>query len=78
LLAWRSRFFSICNKFNIPPAAACIQFGISPPQIVSIALNSTKPNRTKQNIALLQTKIPNGFWKALEYENLIAKGYPFL
>ncbi|UCG28216.1 MAG: aldo/keto reductase, partial [Bacteroidales bacterium] len=76
--AWREKFFSICSKYKINPAAACVQFGMSPKGVVSIALNTSRPDRIRENVELVQVRIPDGFWKAMKEEGLIRQDYPFL
>ncbi|RDC65227.1 D-threo-aldose 1-dehydrogenase [Adhaeribacter pallidiroseus] len=48
------RFFVLCQVFNILPAAACVQFGLNAPGVVSIALNTTSSKRTKENVPMIQ------------------------
>jgi D-threo-aldose 1-dehydrogenase len=45
LFAWRERFFSVCRRFDVKPAHACVQFGQSVPGIVATALNTAKHQR---------------------------------
>jgi D-threo-aldose 1-dehydrogenase len=47
---WRNSFFSVCNKFNVTPAAACVQFAMTPPGVLSISLNTSLPGRVKENV----------------------------
>lgn len=77
LFEWRDKFFRICNSFNIKPAEACVRFAMTPPGVVSIALNTSKPERVRQNIELVSKKIPEEFWITMKEEDLIDKNYPF-
>jgi D-threo-aldose 1-dehydrogenase len=77
LFEWRERFYGVCEKFDISPAAACVQFGLSAPGVVSVALNTTKPERVAQNVALIQKDVPSGFWSAMKDAGLIARDYPY-
>lgn len=78
LLDWRNKFYALCSEFNIKPAAASIYFSLHIPGITSIALNSSSPQRTKQNIELANTEIPAAFWIKMKAEGLIDKAYPYL
>jgi len=78
LFSWRDGFFKICERFRINPAAACVQFGISPAGVVSVALNTSQPKRVKQNVELVQAEVPDKFWRAMKEEGLIRKDYPFV
>ena len=74
---WRDKFFAICKRFEISPATACVQFALSHPGVLSIALNTSKPERMAQNIASVTTAVPNDFWLAMKEEGLIDPDYPF-
>jgi D-threo-aldose 1-dehydrogenase len=54
-----------------------VQFGLTPPGVASIALNTSKPDRVQQNVALVQTVVPQKFWTACKDAGLIAKDYPY-
>ncbi len=73
---WREKFFALCQKFDIVPATACVQFGVSHPGIISIALNTSNPKRVAQNIASVTADTPNDFWQAMKEHGLIDKNYP--
>ncbi|MBN1789333.1 MAG: aldo/keto reductase [Bacteroidales bacterium] len=75
---WRENFFSICKKFNVVPAHACVQFALTPPGVISISLNTSNPNRVKNNVESVACKIPEGFWKEMVEKGLINKEYPHL
>jgi D-threo-aldose 1-dehydrogenase len=72
---WREKFFALCREFDILPATACVQFGLSHPGVFSIALNTSNPKRVAQNIASVTAHIPNDFWLAMKDEGLIDKNY---
>jgi D-threo-aldose 1-dehydrogenase len=76
LFAWRDAFFRLCGDFGVSPATACVQFAKSVPGVVSIALNTAKPERIAENVALVQADIPSGFWSALKDAGLIDRLYP--
>ena len=78
LFEWRGRFFALCERFDVLPAEACIQFGMSVPGVVSIALNTSKPSRVQQNVAAVQAEIPSGFWAAMKEEGLVARDYAYV
>lgn len=78
LFKWRDKFYEICNEFNVLPSEACVQFGLTPPGVISIALNTSKPDRVRKNVAAVQAKLPREFWRAMQENNLINISYPFL
>jgi len=78
LFAWRERFFRLCAKWNVEPAVACVQFGLSPPGVAAVALNTSKPERVADNVRAVQADIPAGFWRAMKREGLIRPDYPWV
>lgn len=78
LFKWRDDFFSLCSKYNIAPAAACIQFALSAPGVVSIALSTTNAKRIKENTEMARTELPKEFWEELKASGLIDKDYNYL
>jgi D-threo-aldose 1-dehydrogenase len=75
---WRKTFFSICNQFQVMPAQACISFGMTPPGVISIALNTSDPNRVKENVNAVTTKVPPEFWGEMVKNGLVGPDYPYL
>lgn len=76
LFAWRERFFAVCREFGVSPADACIQFAMTAPGVVSVALNTSSPERIRQNVESVQATIPDRFWTALKDADVIARDYP--
>lgn len=75
---WRSRFYSICNEYGIKPAASAISFAINIPGVKSIALNSSHPQRVKENLQMADAVIPAAFWSRMKEEGLIERDYPYV
>jgi len=71
LFAWRDNFNALCKEFEITPAAACVQFSFVFPEIVSVALNTTKPTRVQSNVDLANAVVPKEFWKKMKEGGLI-------
>jgi D-threo-aldose 1-dehydrogenase len=78
LFAWREKFLFLCKKQDVNPAVACIQFGLTPPGVVSISLNTSDPARVKDNVAAVQTVIPSEFWREAKQLGLISQDYPYV
>ncbi|MDQ7027910.1 MAG: aldo/keto reductase [Anaerolineae bacterium] len=78
LFQWRNEFFAICQQFQIKPADACVQFGLSHPAINSVAMSTSKPERVKQNVDLVSNELSADFWVALRKAGLLADDYPYL
>lgn len=75
---WREKFNEICRKHDVVPGDACIHFGMSHPAIVSLALNTSKPEKMSHNVEILQRIVPDSFWKEMRSEGLIDPGYNYL
>ena len=78
LYGWRQVFYEVCNKFDVLPGDACLHFGLSHPAIVSIALNTSIPEKMNRNVEILTKEIPDAFWNALKKEELIDPGYKYV
>ncbi len=78
IFKWREDFFNICNQFKVRPSDACVAFGMTPPGVLSISLNSSKPDRIKNNIDSVTIKILEEFWKKMKALGLIDREYPYV
>jgi len=78
LFEWRDKFELICQNHNISPADACMIFGISHPGIISIALNTSRPEVISHNVELIQQDINADFWSDLKNEGLIENTYKYI
>jgi D-threo-aldose 1-dehydrogenase len=52
-----------------------MQFGMSHPAIVAMALNTSKPEKMNRNVEILNRKIPGAFWQAMKGGRLIRADY---
>jgi D-threo-aldose 1-dehydrogenase len=66
LTGWRERFQILCVRYGIEPAHACVQFGMRHPAVAATALNTTKPDRVKDNSRMVREPLPEAFWLDLE------------
>ena len=69
---------SLCQEHLVPPGDAALYFGLSHPAIISIALNTSKPEKMMRNVEILQKKIPESFWKAMKEKGLMDPDYRYL
>jgi D-threo-aldose 1-dehydrogenase len=77
LFAWRKSFVALCQAHGIAPMHACVQFGLSVPGVVAVALNTSHADRIAENVAATTTPVPPQFWASLKEEGLIANDYPY-
>lgn len=71
LFRWRDELFAVCDEFGVKPAAACVQFALNVPGVSSIALQSSDPDRVKENLGMAARPLPEEFWQALRERDLI-------
>ena len=62
LFAWREDFLALCRSHHVAPAHACIQFGLSPEGVDSVALNTVDPSRVQENLRYAHEALPPTFW----------------
>ena len=75
---WRESFYRICTRHQVKPGDACIHFSLSHPAIVSMALNTSKPEKMTRNVEILQREIPDVFWAEMKSEGLIDPNYKYV
>lgn len=78
IFKWRDDFHAICKKHQVSPAVACIQFGLTPPGVSCIALNTSNPNNVIRNVESVMVDIPKAFWVEMMSFGLIRSDYPYL
>jgi len=60
-----------CDRFNIPLAAAALQFPLSHPRVVSVIPGIGSPQHIGLTSKLYETIIPTQFWEHLKREGLL-------
>jgi D-threo-aldose 1-dehydrogenase len=75
---WREDFHAVCKDHDVIPGDACLHFGLSHPAIVSIALNTSRPEKMERNAEILNRTIPPSFWDTMKDYGLISADYPYL
>lgn len=66
LLERARSFAKACQEFNVPLAAAALQFSLRDPRIASTVVGMSKPERVADTVALANIPIPAELWPALE------------
>jgi D-threo-aldose 1-dehydrogenase len=75
---WREKFTKLSKKHRVEPGDACLHFGMSHPAIVSMALNTSKPEKMNRNVEILQKKIPESYWSDMKKQGLISPNYLYV
>ncbi|OAS23484.1 aldo/keto reductase [Paenibacillus oryzisoli] len=60
------KYAKICQEYDVPLAAAALQFSLRDPRIVSTVVGMSKPDRVAQTIELANFPIPPELWSAFE------------
>ena len=66
-LVERARSFAkVCQEFDVPLAAAALQFSMRDPRVTSTVVGMSKPERVAQTLELANVQIPDELWPALD------------
>jgi D-threo-aldose 1-dehydrogenase len=67
---------AVCERHQVPLAAAALQFPLAHPLIASVIPGLDSPERVAQTVALYHHKIPAALWQDLRAEKLIRADAP--
>ena len=56
---------ALCARFQVPIAAAALQFPLQHPAIASVVTGMRSASEVRQNLQLMRTPVPADFWPAL-------------
>ena len=59
---------ALCRQYEVPLAAAALQFSLRDPRISSTIVGITRPERLAETVSLAQFPIPHELWTALSNE----------
>lgn len=62
---------AVCARFDVPLAAAALQFVRDNPGVTTLVIGTGSPSRVSQTVELLRQPIPAAFWEALRNQRLI-------
>lgn len=66
-----TRLQTVCRRFDVPLAAAALQFPQRNPAVASVVIGASSPDEVRQNVAWYEQAIPEELWAALADEGLI-------
>lgn len=72
ILARTRRIQTICEAFDVPLAAAALQFPLLHGAISSVVVGSAMPFQVDQNVEFMKVEIPTDLWRQLKQEKLLA------
>jgi D-threo-aldose 1-dehydrogenase len=65
MLAHARRIEALCQHYNVPLAAAALQFSLRDPRITATVVGITRPERLAETVSFAQFPIPQELWTAL-------------
>jgi len=71
-----ARIEDICDEYNVPLAAAALQFPLAHPSVVSVIPGLSSASRVETTVAQMQHKIPAEFWTALQDAGILYPDVP--
>src|SRR5205823_10932196 len=60
------RMAAICQEYEVPLAAAALQFSLRDPRVTSTVVGMTRPERIAQTLDLARHPIPDALWPRLD------------
>lgn len=57
---------AVCREFEVPLAAAALQFPLMHPGVTSVVIGMEEPAQVDRNVASLDVRIPSAFWTRLK------------
>lgn len=76
--AWRQTFHNLCARHDVPPAVACVQFGLAAPGVAAVALNTSAPSRVLDNARSVEQQAPAAFWQDAKAAGLVDPACDFV
>ncbi|MDS1271847.1 aldo/keto reductase [Lipingzhangella sp. LS1_29] len=70
------RITEVAESFGIGVKAAGLQFPLAHPAVAAVIPGSTRPGRIDEDVAALQTTVPDEFWATLREQGLISPEAP--
>lgn len=70
------RIQEVCRSFDVPLAAAAIQFPLAHPAVASLLIGARSAAELQDDFDLLDVPIPGTLWRRLQTEGLLAEDVP--
>jgi len=71
-----ARIEAVCRRWNVPLAAAALQFPLGHPIVASIIPGAIATKQVEQNLAAFRHKVPADLWAELKHAKLISADAP--
>jgi D-threo-aldose 1-dehydrogenase len=63
-----SRLAEICTRWDVPLAAAAVQFPLGHPAVACVLVGCRSPAEVDEDVALFELDLPTGLWEELQAE----------
>ncbi|MFC5834723.1 aldo/keto reductase [Nonomuraea insulae] len=70
------RIKAVCDRHDVPLAAAAIQFPLAHPQVASVLIGARSPDELDMDLDLLRVNIPAALWHDLRSSGLLLHDAP--
>ncbi|QZY50921.1 aldo/keto reductase [Leucobacter tenebrionis] len=71
-----ARLETICRRYDIPLAAAALQFAAAHPVVASVCIGSRRPEQQAQTAEYASLAVPSALWEEMQAEGLIREDAP--
>ena len=76
ILAKARAIQQICDKHEVPLAAAAVQFPLAHPQVCTVLVGPRTIGELETDLSLFEVEIPSQLWADLRHEGLLDAGIP--
>ena len=66
ILARRAELETICTRYDVPLAAAALQFPLQHEAVVSVVVGARSPQEIEEDVRLCELPLPDALWAELE------------
>jgi D-threo-aldose 1-dehydrogenase len=71
VMAKVAKIEAVCKRYNVPLAAAALQFPLGHPIVASVIPGAISARQVEMNLAAFNHPIPSDLWAELRHEKLI-------
>lgn len=72
----REQMSEVAENHGVELRTAALQFAVAPEAVTAVIPGASRPEQVNENVASMNTDIPDDFWKELKAEKLIAVESP--
>ena len=76
IVAKSARMQAVCADYDVPLAAAALQFPLAHPAVAAVIPGAKSPSEPVANRANLETAVPGDIWRRFQREGLLAADAP--